>query len=108
MLLGDRRRFIAVLLLPERMQLEERVRRGGANLAPIEELVERADVRSLYQEVVDEVNVALAGFEQIKRFKVLPAEFSIVGGELTPTMKVRRRVVEERWKNAIEMLYAEP
>ena len=107
-LLGDRRRFIAVLLLPDRTQLEERVRRSGADLAPVEELVERADVRSLYQEVVDEVNVALAGFEQIKRFKVLPAEFSIAGGELTPTMKVRRRVVEERWKNAIEMLYAEP
>tara|TARA_B100000470_G_scaffold41111_1_gene29955 strand:- start:84 stop:788 length:705 start_codon:yes stop_codon:yes gene_type:complete len=107
LLLGDRRRFIAVLLIPDRAQLEELVLRDGASFIPIEDLVERADVQSLYQEVVDEVNVTLAGFEQVRRFKLLPAEFSIAGGELTPTMKVRRRVVEERWNKVIEMLYAE-
>jgi len=107
LLLGDRRRFIAVLLIPDRAQLEELVLRDGASFIPIEDLVERADVQLLYQEVVDEVNVTLAGFEQVRRFKLLPAEFSIAGGELTPTMKVRRRVVEERWNKVIEMLYAE-
>ena len=107
LLLGDRRRFIAVLLIPDRAQLEELVLRDGASFIPIEDLVERADVQSLYQEVVDEVNVTLAGFEQVRRFKLLPAEFSIAGGELTPTMKVRRRVVEERWNKVIEMLYVE-
>ena len=107
LLLGDRRRFIAVLLIPDRAQLEELVLRDGASFIPIEDLVERADVQSLYQEVVDEVNVTLAGFEQVRRFKLLPTEFSIAGGELTPTMKVRRRVVEERWNKVIEMLYAE-
>ncbi len=107
LLLGDRRRFIAVLLIPDRAQLEELVLRDGASFIPIEDLVERADVQLLYQEVVDEVNVTLAGFEQVRRFKLLPAEFSIAGGELTPTMKVRRRVVEERWNKVIEMLYEE-
>ena len=107
LLVGDRRRFIAVLLIPDRAQLEELVLRDEASFIPIEDLVERADVQSLYQEVVDEVNVTLAGFEQVRRFKLLPAEFSIAGGELTPTMKVRRRVVEERWNKVIEMLYAE-
>ncbi|MCH2278948.1 MAG: long-chain fatty acid--CoA ligase [Vicinamibacterales bacterium] len=107
-LIGDKRPFVSALLLPERALLEDQVRQAGAELAPLEDLVNRDDVRALYQAVVDSVNRNLADFEQIKKFAVLPAEWSIAGGELTPTMKVRRRVVEARWKGAIEMLYLKP
>ena len=65
----------------------------------------RDDVKAIYQEVVDGVNAKPATFEQIKRFAVLPVEFSIAGGELTPTMKVRRRIVETRWRDTIDALY---
>ena len=104
-LLGDGRRFIAALLLPDRPRLEERVRRAGNRVETLERLVARDDVRALYQGVIDEVNQELASFEQIKRFDLLPVELSIAGGELTPTMKVRRRVVAARWQDTIEALY---
>ncbi|HJO39179.1 MAG: long-chain fatty acid--CoA ligase [Vicinamibacterales bacterium] len=105
-LIGDRRQYVTALLLPDRALLEEQVRRAGGEAPALEVLVERDDVRAWYQAVVDEVNKSLAGFEQIKRFAVLAAEFSIAGGELTPTMKVRRRVVTERWQAVIDGLYS--
>lgn len=67
----------------------------------------RADVIDLFQRAVDGVNVRLAPFETSKRFALLPTEFTIPGGELTPTMKVKRRVVEERWRTVIDALYEE-
>ena len=103
--LGDRRRFVAALLLPDRALLDDRIRQAGGDVEPLERLVGRDDVKAIYQEVVDGVNAKLATFEQIKRFAVLPVEFSIAGGELTPTMKVRRRIVETRWRDTIDALY---
>ncbi len=63
------------------------------------------DVLALYQEIVDALNRELSQFERIKRFALLPAEFSVETGELTPTLKVKRKVVEERWKAEIAKLY---
>ena len=60
----------------------------------------------LYREMVDALNRDLAQFEQVKQIALLPAEFTIAGGELTPTLKVRRRVVETRWQDTIERMYA--
>ena len=72
-----------------------------------EELVTRSDVVALYQEIVDALNRELSQFERIKRIALLPSEFSVESGELTPTLKVKRKVVEEKWKGKIEELYAE-
>ncbi len=104
-LLGDGRRFVAALLLPDRARLEEHLRRAGSPVETLDRLVARDDVRALFQGVIDEVNQELASFEQVKRFEVLPVELSIAGGELTPTMKVRRRVVAARWQDTIDALY---
>ena len=56
--------------------------------------------------MLDALNATLAQFERIKRFALLPTEFTMERGELTPTMKVRRAVVEERWRGVIDELYA--
>jgi long-chain acyl-CoA synthetase len=69
--------------------------------------VERPDVRALYQEIVDGINRELSQFERIKRIAILPREFSIESGELTPSLKVRRKIVEQKWADTIEDLYAE-
>jgi long-chain acyl-CoA synthetase len=69
--------------------------------------VARPDVVALYQEIVDALNRELSQFERIKKIALLPAEFTIQGGELTPTLKVKRKVVEERWKDVISRLYDE-
>ena len=106
-LLGERRKFAAALLIPDFPALERRLQALGRPPGAREELVTRADVVSLYQEVVDALNRELSQFERIKRIAILPAEFTIESGELTPTLKVKRKVVEERWRDAIEALYKE-
>jgi long-chain acyl-CoA synthetase len=104
-LVGDRRNFPAALIIPNFVELRNRL--GGVADLPSDhaQLVKRTDVQALYQAIIDQINVDLAQFEKIKRFAVLPAELSVEGGELTPTMKLRRRVVEERWADVIEALY---
>lgn len=106
-LLGDRRKFIAALLLPDFTALERRLAALGRPGGTRDALVGRADVVALFQEAVDAVNATLAPFETIKRFTLIPSEFTVAGGEITPTMKVKRRVVEERWRAVIDKLYEE-
>jgi long-chain acyl-CoA synthetase len=106
-LVGDKRRFAAILLVPDFRVLERRLHGLGRPSGARAELVKRPDVLALYAELVDGVNHGLAQFERIKKFALLPEEFSIERGELTPTMKVRRRAVEERWRPVIEQMYAE-
>jgi long-chain acyl-CoA synthetase len=107
--LGDRRKYAAALVIPDFAALERRLRDLGrpAEAGDRASLVRRADVLALYQEIVDGLNRELSQFERIKRIALLPAEFTIEGGELTPTLKVKRKVVEDKWKAVIESLYAE-
>ncbi len=105
-LVGDRRNYAAVLIIPEFAMLEEHLRAAGAASGTKDQLAARTDVRALYQALLDELNVDLAQFEKIKRFALLPQELTIEGGELTPTMKIRRKVIEQRWADVIERLYA--
>jgi long-chain acyl-CoA synthetase len=105
-LVGDRRNFPAALILPDFVVLEEHLRDRGAPSGSREQLVARADVQAMYQALLDEINVNLAQFEKIKRFALLPKEMTIEGGELTPTLKIRRKIVEQHWAAVIEQLYA--
>ena len=95
-----------MLIVPDFAVLETRLNVQGSGAR--ERLLTRAEVVGLYQNVVDRVNTELAQFERIKRFALLPGEFSIEQGELTPTMKVRRNIIEDRWRDVIEGLYANP
>jgi long-chain acyl-CoA synthetase len=103
---GDGRRFPAVLIVPAFPVLEQRLTALQRPFGSRDELVARPDVIALYDEVVKALNRDLAQYEQIKRLALLPIELTIAGGELTPTLKVRRRVIEERWHETIERLYA--
>ncbi|OFW03749.1 MAG: hypothetical protein A3H96_04380 [Acidobacteria bacterium RIFCSPLOWO2_02_FULL_67_36] len=107
MVLGDRRKFAAALIVPDFAALERRLKDLGRPPAARAELVVRADVIALYEEIVGSLNRELSQFERIKRFALLPAEFTVDSGELTPTMKVKRRAVEDRWREQIEKIYAD-
>jgi long-chain acyl-CoA synthetase len=107
MLIGERRKYPALLIVPDFDALARRLRDLNRPLDDHENLVTRPDVVGLYQELVDGINRDLAQFERIKRIALLPREFSIATGELTPSLKVRRKTVEETWSEVIEGLYAE-
>jgi long-chain acyl-CoA synthetase len=106
-LLGDRRRFISALIVPDFTALERRLQDLGRPPADRVALVRRDDVLALYQEIVDALNRDLSQFERIKKFRVLPREFSIESGELTPTMKVKRKAAEANWAKEISEIYEE-
>ncbi len=106
-LLGDRRKYAAALIVPDFAALERRLKELGRPPAPRSELPSRDDVRALYQEIIDGLNRELAQFERIKKIAILAREFSVESGELTPTLKVKRKVVEERYRDVIEALYQE-
>ena len=105
MLVGDRRPYVSAVLVPDAATLEQRLAASGIASGGLDDLVGREDVRALFQAIVDEANAELASFEQVKRFALLPTQFSIDTGELTPTLKLKRRVVMERWQDAIEGIY---
>jgi long-chain acyl-CoA synthetase len=104
---GDRRRFVAVLLVPNLANLEQFARQEGIAASSPEELLEHPRVRALLDAEVAGVNRHLAQFEQLKRYAVLPEEFSFDNGQLTFTQKVRRRKIEEKYGDVIDKLYAD-
>lgn len=105
--LGDRRKFPAVMISPNFPSLEEWARENGILFSSRAELVANPKVQGLYEGVVEEINQNLARFEKLKRVILVADEFTIGNGAMTPTMKLRRRVIEERYKKQIDELYAE-
>jgi long-chain acyl-CoA synthetase len=105
--LGDRQKFASALLVPDFAALERRLRDLGRSPTQDDRaaLVRRDDVVALYDEIVDSLNRELSQFERIKKFRLLPREFSMATGELTPTLKVRRKAVEQNWREVIEEIY---
>jgi long-chain acyl-CoA synthetase len=106
-MLGDRRPFPIMLIVPNAEALKGWAARHGLSVDDFDQLVRRAEVRDKLAREVQRTLRDLAQFEMPKKFLILPRDFSIDGGELTPTLKVRRRVVEERHRSSIEALYAE-
>src|SRR5579862_3095537 len=106
-ILGDRRKFPAVMISPNFASLEEWARTNNIEFHSRADLVANPKVQSLYEEVVGGINQNLARFEKLKRVIVVEDEFTIGNGALTPTLKLRRRVIEERYKKEIDELYAQ-
>ncbi len=105
-LLGDRRPYVVALLVPNFSNLEKEARtRGWPHTTPAE-LLARPEVRALYQSELDRLNAGLAPFEQVKTFGLLERELSPEAGEVTPTLKVRRRIIAERFSDMIQNLYS--
>ncbi len=105
--LGDKRKFPAVLIAPYFPCLEDWARANRVPFSSREELVAHARVRELYEGIVAEINRDLARFEQLKKVIVIPHEFSAENGTLTASMKLRRKVVQERYRQQIDAMYQE-
>lgn len=106
-MLGDRRPFPIMLVVPNAEAVRGWARHKGLGEAELEELLTVAEVQQKVEREVRKTLRDLAQFEMPKRLLLLPRDFSVEAGELTPTLKVRRRVVEQRHRDAIEALYAD-
>jgi len=102
---GDRHKFLSVLIAPDFPALESLARQQGIAFASRAELVSDPRVQAEYQALVHQVNQGLANFETIKRFHLVTEEWSMDSGEFTPTMKLKRRVVAQRYSQEIDAIY---
>jgi long-chain acyl-CoA synthetase len=105
--IGDRRKFLAALLVPDFEALKPWAEKQGIATASNEQLIADPKVREMIGQEVKAVNANLAGFEKIVAWELLPNEFTLETGEITPTLKVKRRVVNEKYGSIIDRLYAE-
>jgi long-chain acyl-CoA synthetase len=106
-LFGDRRPYVVALIVPSFEALDVWVTKRGVPAADRAALLVRPDVLAAFQEVVDGVNANLARFETIKKFRLITEPFTISGGQLTPTLKVKRRVIEQRYAVQLAAMYEE-
>ncbi len=105
-MIGNRRKFAAALIVPDFEALSRWAQQRGLPTDDREALVLRPEVVAHYEKLVEEMTPELAQFERIKKIALLTREFTLEAGEITPTLKVKRRVVEERYRSTIDALYA--
>ena len=106
-LVGHMRKFPAALIVPNFEQLRAYAQFKGINARTPAELCADERVRDLFQRQVDAQCADLSKYERVKRIALLERELTIEGGEMTPTLKVKRRVVDEKYRAVIDRLYAE-
>jgi len=106
-LVGSERKFPAALIVPVWEQLESYCRFKGIEVASHAEMRVHPRIIDLLQRQIDALTPDLARYEKVKKVALLENEFTIEGGELTPTLKIKRRVIDEKYKDVIEKLYAE-
>jgi long-chain acyl-CoA synthetase len=104
---GNTRKFVSVVISPNFPALERWAREQNIAFESRRDLVSDPRVVELYQQIVTEVNASLAQYEKLKRVLIVPDEFTIDAGEVTPTLKLRRRVIEQKYKQQIDALYVE-
>lgn len=105
MLVGNKRNYLSALIFPDLEKMKSLAEKIGSSSKTIEEMCNDKSIIEAYQDLVDKINSKLARFETIKRFKLIPHELTVDEGELTPTLKLRRNVVETKFQNEIDSIY---
>jgi long-chain acyl-CoA synthetase len=105
MVVGDKRKFVSALIVPNVAAIEAKARGEGVAIA-VDGICGNAWVRNLIEEEMCRLTENLAQYERPKRFVLIPKDFTFADGELTHTLKLKRRVVEQRYHDTIESLYA--
>ncbi|MGH2566849.1 MAG: AMP-dependent synthetase/ligase [Bacteroidota bacterium] len=104
-LIGDGRMFLTALIVPEFELLKEWARERGIGSTGDGDLTTDAEVRKHFQAVIDAIQKDLPNYERVRRFELLPQTLTVENGEITPTMKVKRKVVEQKYAHLIEKMY---
>jgi len=104
---GDTRKFVSVLIVPNFANIEAAARKAGHDFATPTQMTGDPWVRDLLSSEIERLTASLAQYEKPKRFALLEQDFTYAGGELTYTMKMKRRVIEQRYQDVIARLYAD-
>jgi long-chain acyl-CoA synthetase len=106
MIVGPERKFVGALIIPSFPNLRDWTRKNNIPDAANEELIKNPKVIGLYRDLVESFNKYFNHVEQIKKFELLPNEWSIDTGEMTPKLSMKRKVITEKYRDAIERIYA--
>lgn len=104
--IGDKRKYVTAIIIPAFEALKEYARKKHIQYQNIEDLLRNIDIRTMIQERIDKLQESFAGFERIKKFTLLPRAFSMEAGELTNTLKIKRKVINSRYAREIDAMYA--
>ncbi len=105
MIVGAEQKFVGALIVPSMANLKEWMRQQHISFTTNEEAIHHPEVLELFRRLIDSFNEFFNHVEQVKRFELLPDEWTIDSGELTPTLKLKRKVIMEKYKTAIERIY---
>jgi long-chain acyl-CoA synthetase len=107
MIVGPERKFVGALIVPSFPNLRNWCRQNGIEDTGNEELIRNPVIIALYQDIVESYNKYFSHVEQVKRFQLLPAEWSIETGEMTPKLSLKRKVITEKYRDTINKIYSE-
>lgn len=105
LVVGDKRKFMSALIVPNFEKLEEYAQFNEIPFEDRQDLIKNKDIVRFLEAEVDRATPHLASYEKVKRIALLDREFSIASGEITPTFKIKRNIVEKKYKDAIDALY---
>lgn len=104
---GDKRKFLSALVTLDQSEIEKFAKDHKIDFSDYSDLITRKDINDFIRQKIDAKNKNLAKYETIKKFHILPNDFSVESGELTPTLKVKRKVINQRYKNIFDGFYKE-
>jgi long-chain acyl-CoA synthetase len=106
MIVGSEQKFVGALIVPSFSNLKEWCRQHGITYTTDEEMIRNPQVIDMFKELVETFNKYFNHVEQVKRFELLPCEWSVNTGELTPKLSLKRKVIMEKYKDSIERIYS--
>lgn len=107
MVIGDNKKFVSALIVPSFPNLQAWCEKNGLKFNSNDEMVKHPKIIEKFHQVVEEKNKDFGHTEQIKKFRLLPEEWTIQGGQLTPTMKLKRKVIIEKYRDLVDTMYKE-
>jgi long-chain acyl-CoA synthetase len=105
MLIGDNKRFVSALIVPSFAKLKEWAKTHGIQYTSNEEMIKNSMVLTMFESIVSEYNTLFNQVEQVKKFAILPREWTIDKGEMTPKLSMKRKVVLANFEKEIEAMY---
>lgn len=104
-IIGDQKKFVSALMVPNFEALKEYAYKHKISFESVEDLIGNNHIIEMFKERFDEIQKSFSGFEKIKKFTILPKEFSIAAGELTATLKLKRKIIAKKYKELIDKMY---
>ncbi len=106
-IIGDQKKFVSALTVPNFEALKKYAEKNKIHFENVEDLINNTHIIEMFKKRFDELQKNFSGFEKIKKFKLLPKEFTIDAGELTATLKIKRKVIYKKYKEIIDSMYGE-